>query len=309
MTVLNDRIEVENRLLHRVIETISSSLDLDVILRETIALVRGDSRRGRLPPSVEPRARAPHVARGLRRLRGRRGTRHASHGGGHRGLGGGAPGGRHHPGGQVRRPRYKYIPELRGKEFTSLLSVPLVSRSGKLVGAFNVHGRERRDFSRGRRQFLRSTSSLVAAAIEHANVFRALEERRRPRGPRSADDRGAGGGTPAHRDRDPRRRHAAAGLRVVPTSRRCAGRCPRTCRARGGARAAQEMVDGALEEARWAIQDRDRRRWTTSAWAPASARSLRDRSRTRPCGRSSSTTPSRSRRTRRWPSTGSHRRR
>jgi hypothetical protein len=26
MTVLNDRIEVENRLLHRVIETISSSL-------------------------------------------------------------------------------------------------------------------------------------------------------------------------------------------------------------------------------------------------------------------------------------------
>jgi GAF domain-containing protein len=44
MTVLNDRIEVENRLLHRVIETISSSLDLDVILRETIALVREATR-------------------------------------------------------------------------------------------------------------------------------------------------------------------------------------------------------------------------------------------------------------------------
>ena len=44
MTVLNDRIEVENRLRHLVIETISSSLDLDVILLETIALVREATR-------------------------------------------------------------------------------------------------------------------------------------------------------------------------------------------------------------------------------------------------------------------------
>jgi hypothetical protein len=91
MTVLNDRIDVENRLLHRHRDHLLEPRPGRDPSRDDRARPGGDSGGGRLPPSVEPRAGAPHVARGLRRLRGRRGTRHASHGGGHRGMGGGAP--------------------------------------------------------------------------------------------------------------------------------------------------------------------------------------------------------------------------
>jgi signal transduction histidine kinase len=73
-------------------------------------------------------------------------------------------------------PRYKYFPDLHGELFTSMLSVPVVSRDGELIGVFNVHSRERRDFSQADVAFLRLTASLVAGAIEHANLFRALAE-------------------------------------------------------------------------------------------------------------------------------------
>ena len=42
---------------------------------------------------------------------------------------------------QDRRPRYRYIPALRGEEFTSMLSVPIVTPLGHLVGVLNVHTR------------------------------------------------------------------------------------------------------------------------------------------------------------------------
>ena len=48
-------------------------------------------------------------------------------------------------------PRYRYIPALRGEEFTSMLSVPVVTPMGHLVGVLNVHTRLRREFTAGRR--------------------------------------------------------------------------------------------------------------------------------------------------------------
>jgi signal transduction histidine kinase len=41
---------------------------------------------------------------------------------------------------------------------------------------FNVHSRERRDFTDADVAFLRLTASLIAGAIEHANLFRTLAE-------------------------------------------------------------------------------------------------------------------------------------
>ena len=74
-------------------------------------------------------------------------------------------------------PRYRYIPALRGEEFTSMLSVPVVTPLGHLVGVLNVHTRLRREFTAGRRELLRSVAGLVAGAIENARLHRRLAER------------------------------------------------------------------------------------------------------------------------------------
>src|SRR5215210_750800 len=44
--------------------------------------------------------------------------------------------------------RYRYIPELRGEDFTSMASVPMLVR-GRVVGVLNVHSRTPRNYGDG----------------------------------------------------------------------------------------------------------------------------------------------------------------
>jgi two-component system, NarL family, sensor kinase len=74
-------------------------------------------------------------------------------------------------------PRYRYIPALRGEEFTSMISVPVVTPLGHLVGVLNVHTRRRREFTAADVELLRSVAGLVAGAIENARLHRRLAER------------------------------------------------------------------------------------------------------------------------------------
>ncbi|MGH3941597.1 MAG: GAF domain-containing sensor histidine kinase [Pseudonocardiaceae bacterium] len=74
-------------------------------------------------------------------------------------------------------PRYLYIPELRGEEFTSMASVPMVTRPGQLVGVLNVHTRDRREFSTADVELLRTVAGLMAGAIENASLHSKLAER------------------------------------------------------------------------------------------------------------------------------------
>jgi two-component system, NarL family, sensor kinase len=74
-------------------------------------------------------------------------------------------------------PRYLYIPALRGEEFTSMASVPIVTPLGHLVGVLNVHTRQRREFTAADVELLRSVAGLVAGAIENARLHRRLAER------------------------------------------------------------------------------------------------------------------------------------
>ncbi len=74
-------------------------------------------------------------------------------------------------------PRYRYIPALRGEEFTSMVSVPIVTPLGHLVGVLNVHTRARREFTGADVELLRSVAGLVAGAIENARLHRRLAER------------------------------------------------------------------------------------------------------------------------------------
>lgn len=74
-------------------------------------------------------------------------------------------------------PRYRYIPALRGEDFTSMASVPIMTRPGDLVGVLNVHTRLRREFTDTDVQLLRSIAGLMAGAIENARLHRSLAER------------------------------------------------------------------------------------------------------------------------------------
>lgn len=74
-------------------------------------------------------------------------------------------------------PRYRYIPELRGEEFVSMASVPMLTRPGDLVGVLNVHTRDRREFTEADVGLLGSVAGLMAGAIENASLHSRLTER------------------------------------------------------------------------------------------------------------------------------------
>ena len=76
-------------------------------------------------------------------------------------------------------PRYRYFPELHGREFTSMASVPMASAPGGLVGVLNVHNRARRDFTERDVRLLTSIGSLVAGALHQARLHRQLAARNR----------------------------------------------------------------------------------------------------------------------------------
>jgi len=80
-------------------------------------------------------------------------------------------------------PRTKRVPELEDERFQSLLTVPMIGKSDRLVGAVTVHSEAPREFSPPEVDFLVTVASLVAGAIENARLYeemrgrvRALEE-------------------------------------------------------------------------------------------------------------------------------------
>ncbi|MEV6984059.1 GAF domain-containing sensor histidine kinase [Sphaerisporangium sp. NPDC051017] len=76
-------------------------------------------------------------------------------------------------------PRYRYFPQLRGQDYTSMVSAPMASSPGGLVGVLNVHTRARRDFTERDVRLLTSIGSLIAGAIHQARLHRRLAARER----------------------------------------------------------------------------------------------------------------------------------
>ncbi|MDQ4068428.1 MAG: GAF domain-containing protein, partial [Actinomycetota bacterium] len=72
--------------------------------------------------------------------------------------------------------RYRYIPELRGEEFTSMVSVPMLGR-GRVVGVLNVHSRAARNYGDDDLVLLTQVANLMARAIENARLYNRLAER------------------------------------------------------------------------------------------------------------------------------------
>jgi two-component system NarL family sensor kinase len=74
-------------------------------------------------------------------------------------------------------PRYRYIPALRGEDFSSLVSVPLLRPRGSVVGVLNVHAREPRHFAADVVTRLQEVASLLAGIVEAAVLHDRLVRR------------------------------------------------------------------------------------------------------------------------------------
>ncbi|SEH92981.1 Histidine kinase-, DNA gyrase B-, and HSP90-like ATPase [Mycolicibacterium rutilum] len=76
-------------------------------------------------------------------------------------------------------PRYKPFPALRGSDFTSMVSVPMETDPGGLVGVLNVHTVERREFTARDVELLVVIGRLIAGAMHQARLHRQLVARER----------------------------------------------------------------------------------------------------------------------------------
>ncbi|MFZ0835239.1 MAG: GAF domain-containing sensor histidine kinase [Mycobacterium sp.] len=76
-------------------------------------------------------------------------------------------------------PRYMPFQSLRGRDFTSMVSVPMETDPGGLVGVLNVHTVERREFTDGEVQLLLVIGRLIAGALHQARLHRQLVARER----------------------------------------------------------------------------------------------------------------------------------
>jgi len=168
----------DNQLLQRAVETITSSLELDAVLAATVELVTeatgGDACLLHLWVEDDARLVLRAASVPFQPAIGRVSLE----------LGEGVSGwvAAHReivviPDDKWADPRYKYFPELLGERYRSMLSVPVVSRSDALIGVFNVHSRAPRRFSDGDVDVLRLIASLIAGAIENANLYQALAEK------------------------------------------------------------------------------------------------------------------------------------
>ena len=68
-------------------------------------------------------------------------------------------------------PRVKYVAELEEERFQSLLAVPVIGRSGDVIGVITAHTEAPREFSDDEVDFLVTSASLVASAIENARLY------------------------------------------------------------------------------------------------------------------------------------------
>jgi signal transduction histidine kinase len=73
--------------------------------------------------------------------------------------------------------RYVYIPALRGEDYESLVSVPLLGRGHRVVGVINVHSQKPRRYGEHDLALLTQVGNLMARTIENARLYERLAER------------------------------------------------------------------------------------------------------------------------------------
>ncbi|MGH9131844.1 MAG: GAF domain-containing sensor histidine kinase [Acidimicrobiales bacterium] len=151
-------------------------------------------------------------------------------------------------------PRYLYIPALRGEEFVSLVSVPMIRRGTRVVGVLNVHSRVQRDWTGAEVTLLTDVANLLAGTVENSVLHRRLSEREEALSGFAARTVEAG---EAERLRLAGDLHDGISQRLVSLSYHldaASSALPaEPAVVAGELRLARELVDAALQEARDAI--------------------------------------------------------
>lgn len=74
-------------------------------------------------------------------------------------------------------PRVKYVPELEEERFQSLVAIPVLGKRGDPIGAFTLHTVAPREFTDAEVEFLVTSASLLAGAIENARLYDETRQR------------------------------------------------------------------------------------------------------------------------------------
>jgi GAF domain-containing protein len=77
----------------------------------------------------------------------------------------------------LQDPRMKYVPELEEERFQSMVAVPILDKAGEVIGVIVLHTQAPREFEPDVLNFLVHTASLVAGAIENAQLYGEMRRR------------------------------------------------------------------------------------------------------------------------------------
>lgn len=70
-----------------------------------------------------------------------------------------------------------YFPELGDEVYQSLVSVPIFSRGGDVIGVITLHAEAPHEFARADLEFLEHSASLIAGAVENARLYEEAQAR------------------------------------------------------------------------------------------------------------------------------------
>jgi GAF domain-containing protein len=79
--------------------------------------------------------------------------------------------------GAMDDPRMKYVPELEEERFQSMIAVPILAKAGDVIGVVVLHTEAPHEFDDDVLNFLVHTASLVAGAIENAQLYEETQRR------------------------------------------------------------------------------------------------------------------------------------
>jgi GAF domain-containing protein len=169
---------VESRYLYQIINTVSSSLDLDRVLRAIVDLVSEaidchacwiyfvDPDDG----SLLLRAVSDPYSALVGKLRFESGE----------GLAGWVAAHNESvfiPENALDDPRVKVVPEAEEEKYQSLCAAPLTAKSGQVIGVISLHVEAPREFTRADSEFVVHAATLVAGAIENARLYQDTRRR------------------------------------------------------------------------------------------------------------------------------------
>ena len=167
----------DRRFLQEVIRTVSSTLDLDRVLQAIVDLLTEATQCHACYVFLADDRDQMVLSRVLRAVRGARRRDRDGAGRGARRLGRRAPrAGVHHAGRGVRS-AHAVFEEFEEEKYQSVVSVPLLAKDSSVLGVVALHAEAPHDYSQRDAEFLLTSASLVAGAIENAQLHRETERR------------------------------------------------------------------------------------------------------------------------------------